>query len=159
MARGIFAHRETIRYLERALLLTGDERQGERLDLLLSLMRTCFAASRVAEAEGYLREAIALGHDVALAPHRLARMTYWLGEILHWQGRYDEQVRAGERGLALLGDDTASIEAALLERLIAVGRGAPNAIRLPDPAADEPDGTLLERRLWYAVFEIDTACV
>ena len=87
-------------------------------------------------------------------------MLYWLGELMHWQGRLDDQVRAGERGLALLRGDRESVEAALMERLIAVGRGnTPNTIGLPDPAQDRPDGTILERRLWYAVFEINTACV
>jgi DNA-binding SARP family transcriptional activator len=158
-ARGIFANRETIRCLERALALTerlrpGREGQRERLDILLNLTRTCFADGQAKTAERYLREAIALGHDVPLAPHRLVRMTYWLGEILHWQGRYDEQIRTGERGLALLEGDTGKTEAKLMQKLIAIGRGtAPNTVRLPDPARDRPDGTLLERRLWYAVFE------
>jgi DNA-binding SARP family transcriptional activator len=157
MARGIWATEETLRYVERALSLTAD--QDERSVLLIDLMRTYFGDGRSATAEGYLRQAIALGHDMALSSRRLARMTYWLGEMLYWQGRYDEQVRAGERGLALLEGESGAIEAALLKRLIAVARGAPNTIRLPDPSVDRPDGTILERRLWYAVFEINTACV
>jgi hypothetical protein len=58
----------------------------------------------------------------------------------------------------LLEGDGGETEAKLMRKLIAIGRGTePNAIRLPDPAVDSPDGTLLERRLWYAVFEVNTA--
>ena len=165
MVGGVLAHDQAIRHLERALALTAAlapdrEGQQERLDLLVILMRRTFEAGQVAEAEAHLCEALALGEAMALPPRRLSRMLYWLGELMHWQGRLDDQVRAGERGLALLRGDRESVEAALMERLIAVGRGnTPNTIGLPDPAQDRPDGTILERRLWYAVFEINTAYV
>ena len=77
--------------------------------------------SKLAEAEEYLREAIALGREMGLAPRELVRPYHWLGETLWWQGRYEDQIRIGEEGLALLGADTESVEAVLMNDPIGVG--------------------------------------
>ncbi len=53
----------------------------------------------------------------------MALLYHWLGEALWWQHRYEERARLGEEGLALLGDDTESLGAALLNRTIAYGIG------------------------------------
>ena len=59
--------------------------------------------SKLAEAEEYLREAIALGREMGLAPRELVRPYHWLGETLWWQGRYDGMVRIGEESAELAG--------------------------------------------------------
>jgi tetratricopeptide (TPR) repeat protein len=77
---------------------------------------------RIVEAEEPLREAIALGREIGLTPRELVRLHYWLGEVLWWQNRAgDDLIRVGEEGLALLGDHADSVEAALMNGLIAAG--------------------------------------
>jgi tetratricopeptide (TPR) repeat protein len=82
---------------------------------------------KVAEAEERLREAIALGREMGLAPRELVRLHYWIGEVLFWQSRYDDMIRIGVDGLVLLGDDAASseavesVEAVLTNQHIAAG--------------------------------------
>ena len=52
-----------------------------------------------------------------LPPTRLARLYYWLGDVLFWQDRLDEMAALGEEGLQLFGDGE-SVEAALMHSLI-----------------------------------------
>jgi hypothetical protein len=56
---------------------------------------------------------------MSLGPRELVRLYYWLGEVAYWQSCYDDLLRIGEEGLALLGDDTESVEAALMNDAIA----------------------------------------
>lgn len=77
------------------------------------------------EAENCLRQAIVVGQEAGVGARPLVRLYYWLGEVLFWQERYGEQVRLGEAGLALLGEDeTESVEAALMNQTVAVGHDA-----------------------------------
>ena len=46
-------------------------------------------------AEAHLRQAIALGHALALAPRDRVRIYYWLGEVLFWQGRHQDRIPPG----------------------------------------------------------------
>jgi tetratricopeptide (TPR) repeat protein len=79
-----------------------------------------FGTGEVAKAEGEFQAAIALGKEVELEVSELVRLYYWLGEALFWQARYKERISIGEQGLALLGDDTESVEAALMNQTIAI---------------------------------------
>ena len=51
---------------------------------------------------------------------RLARLYYWLGDVLFWQDRLDEMAALGEEGLRLFGEGE-SVEAALMHGLISWG--------------------------------------
>jgi len=48
------------------------------------------------------------------------RLYSWLGDTLFWQSRYEEMMRVGEEGRALLGEDAESVEAALMNMTIAI---------------------------------------
>ena len=131
-AQGIYANAEAIQLFNRALELLNElERQDEappsellkdwRLETLRGLGQIHFGIGEVGKAEGYFREAIALGREMELEPHALVRLFHWLGEVLFWQNRYDEHICLGEEGLTLLGDDTESVEAALMNQTIAIG--------------------------------------
>jgi tetratricopeptide (TPR) repeat protein len=125
-ARLAYANEEAMDYYRRALALLDEpaplsSRKDWRLEALKGLGQVCFGTGRVAEAEAFLREAIALGREMGLAPRELVRLYYWLGEVLWWQSRYDDRVCIGEEGPALLGDDTESVEAALMNQTIAGG--------------------------------------
>ena len=125
-ARLAYANEEAIGYYHRALALLDEfpvdkSRKDWRLEALKGLGQIYFGTGKVAEAEERFREAIAIGQEMGLAPRALVRLYYWLGEALFWQNRYDERIRIGEEGLALLGDDTESVEAALMNQTIAIG--------------------------------------
>ncbi|MBN2549430.1 MAG: AAA family ATPase [Anaerolineales bacterium] len=74
------------------------------------------------QAEKYLLQAIAIGQAVELETAALVRLYYWLGEALHWQRRYTEQIHLGQVGRSLLSEEEAeSLEAALMNQIIAIG--------------------------------------
>ncbi|MFQ5796529.1 MAG: AAA family ATPase, partial [Candidatus Bipolaricaulia bacterium] len=107
--------------LERSRL--GESRKEWQLEALIGLGEVYHGVGKEEAAEGHFREAIALGQEMGLAPRELVRLYHWLGEVLWWQSRYDEVIRIGEKGLALLGDDTESVEAALMNQTIATVHG------------------------------------
>src|SRR5262249_20776877 len=57
-----------------------------------------------------------LGQELCVAATDLARLSYWLGNVLQWQWqrRSEDVLRVGHQGLALLGDESDVVEAALL---------------------------------------------
>ncbi|MFN2230664.1 MAG: AAA family ATPase [Anaerolineae bacterium] len=124
-ARQIYATGDAIAHYERALaLIPSAARQdsaGWRLEAAKGLGHVYLGLGKVREAEGALREAIALGQQADLTPREMARLYYWLGESLWWQDRNDEQIRIGEEGLALLGDESESVEAILMNGLVGSG--------------------------------------
>jgi len=126
-ARLAYANEEAIGYYHRSLALLDSfpadkSREDWRLEALKGLGQIYFdTGKKVAEAEECFREAIALGQEMGLAPRELVRLYYWLGEVLYYQSRYDDRIRVGEEGLALLGADTESVEAALMNQTIAIG--------------------------------------
>ena len=125
-ARLAYANEEAIGYYHRALaLLDGfpvdKSRKDWQLEAVKGLGQIYFGTGKVAEAEERFREAIALGQEMGLAPRELVRLYYWLGEVVYWQSRHDDRIRVGEEGLALLGADTESVEAALMNQTIAIG--------------------------------------
>jgi tetratricopeptide (TPR) repeat protein/regulation of enolase protein 1 (concanavalin A-like superfamily) len=129
-SRRAYLNDEAIGYFQRALEQLdasplGESRKDWRLRALEGLGEIYFfGIGKVAEAEMHFRQAIALGQEIGLAPRELVRLHHWLGDVL-WQGaRWDEMIHLGEEGLALLGDDTESVEAALMNQIIAVGYGS-----------------------------------
>jgi DNA-binding SARP family transcriptional activator/energy-coupling factor transporter ATP-binding protein EcfA2 len=125
-ARLAYANEEATTHFCRALALLGEPpldgtRNDWRLEALKGLGQIYFAVGNFDKAEEHLREAIALGQGMGLASRELVRLYHWLGEVLHWQKRYDDHIRVGEEGLALLGDDVESVEAALMNHAVAMG--------------------------------------
>ena len=132
-ARTAYANQEAAAHYERALALLdaalsrakpapADGRDDPwRLEALKGLGRVYLQLGKVREAETRFRKAIALGQKMGLPPREQVRPLFWLGETLYWQGRYEDRIRVGEQGLALLGDDTESVEAALMNQTLALG--------------------------------------
>ncbi len=135
-ARIAYANEEAIAHFHRALGLMGHSHPNEdprparsaenreqewRLEAMKGLGQVYLGMGRVNEAEGALREAIVLGQETGLSSREMVRLYHWLGESLWWQSRNDEQIRVGERGLALLGDDNESVEAVLMNEVMASG--------------------------------------
>ena len=131
-AQKIYANKEAIQAYQHVLdLLDRDdarncippERQAAewRLEALEGIGQIQFGIGDVAAAEVHLREALALARHMNLEPRALARLFYWMGEVLFWQERYEEPVHLGEEGLYFLGENNRNIEAALMNQLVAVG--------------------------------------
>jgi tetratricopeptide (TPR) repeat protein len=125
-AREIYASEEAVDRYRQALALLDvpslrQSRKDWRLEALKGLGRVYVGTDKIAEAEECFQEAIALGQEIGLAPRKLVQLYYWLCEALYWQSRYDDMIRIGEEGLALLGDDVESVEAALMNQMIAGG--------------------------------------
>jgi len=126
LARRSYAQNAAVKHYQKALILLDQNQSGEshnnwRLEALRELGKIEFGFGRLAEAENHLQEAIDLGQQMALSHHELIRLYHWLGEVLHWQHRHKDKIRLGEEGLALLGSDTESVEAALMNQNIAFG--------------------------------------
>jgi predicted ATPase/DNA-binding SARP family transcriptional activator len=125
-ARRSYLNDAAIHYFQRALeqleKSPPDRRAKEwRLEARQGFGQTYFGTGKLAEAEVAFQQAIALGREIGLAADELVRLYHWLGEVLWWQQRYDEQIRIGEEGLALVGDNTESTGAALMNQTIALG--------------------------------------
>ncbi len=135
-ARIAYANEEAVAHFRRAVELIGtshsdaqaqpalsvkEKEQAWRLEAATGLGRVYLGMGKAHEAEGALQEAIALGQKADLSAHEMARLYHWLGESLWWQNRNDEQIRVGEEGLALLGDESESVEAILMNEVMASG--------------------------------------
>jgi class 3 adenylate cyclase/tetratricopeptide (TPR) repeat protein len=118
-ARRAYLNDAAISYFLRALerLETagiGDAHREWRLEAHKRLGQIYHGIGKVAEAEAQFRQAIALGEEMGLAPEELVRLYWWLGDSLFWQTRGTEMRSIAAEGLALLGDDTESVGAALM---------------------------------------------
>jgi DNA-binding SARP family transcriptional activator/tetratricopeptide (TPR) repeat protein/regulation of enolase protein 1 (concanavalin A-like superfamily) len=126
-SRQTYANQEAVAHLQRALtLLEGADTAQHtrwRMQALWGMGIVLLNTGKVNEAEAPLREAIALGNEIGLDAHALARLHYWLADSLWWQNRYDETIQTVEEGLALLGGDTESTEAAMLTAPLAASYG------------------------------------
>jgi DNA-binding SARP family transcriptional activator/class 3 adenylate cyclase len=94
-----------------------------RLEAWRGLGQTYHGIGKVPEAEEAFREAIAVGREIGLAPRELVRLYSWYADTLWWGARWDEMIRVGEEGMALLGEDRESVAAALMNDTIAMGHG------------------------------------
>jgi DNA-binding SARP family transcriptional activator len=96
-ARRAYANDEAIVHYQRVLELLGPaaELRGSqdeaewRLAALTGLGRVHFEGGNLADAERDLRQAIALGKEIDLAPRALVRIYFRLNLVLLWQGRID----------------------------------------------------------------------
>jgi len=126
-SRQTYSNQEAVAHLQRALaLLEGvDTAQHTRwrMEALWGMGIVLLSIGQVNEAEAPLREAIALGTEIGLDAHALARLHYWLADSLWWQNRYDETIQVIGEGMALLGEDTESTEAAMLTAPLAASYG------------------------------------
>ena len=95
-----------------------------RLAALTGLGKVNFGIGQLAEAEQCFRDAIALGTTIALDPRGMVHLLHWLAEVAYWQSQPGERIRLGKEGLRILGDDTQSLEAVLMNQAIAVGLGS-----------------------------------
>ncbi|HEY3283983.1 MAG TPA: tetratricopeptide repeat protein, partial [Armatimonadota bacterium] len=93
---------------------------SQRLEALRSLGLLYQGMGKVAEAETCLRQAIATSESLELPVAERVRLYYWLSDVLWWQCRYEETIALGQTGLALLGDDSHSTEAALMNTAQAI---------------------------------------
>jgi DNA-binding SARP family transcriptional activator len=119
-ARRVYANEEAAGHYDRVLALAAASAE-QRVQARSGLGQVYMRLGRLHEAEVQFRAAIALGRETVSPPRQIARLYYWLGQALHQQLRYDQVSGVGEEGLALLGEDTASIEAVLLLDTIATG--------------------------------------
>ncbi|MCE7985225.1 MAG: hypothetical protein DYG89_28975 [Caldilinea sp. CFX5] len=86
---------------------------------LTGLGQLAAVMSQYAAAEAYLRQAIALSQTVQAPATLEAKLCAWLGDLLlNWQPRPAEALTIAETGLARLGADRASTEAAMLYGVI-----------------------------------------
>ncbi|MBM3240654.1 zinc-ribbon domain-containing protein [Candidatus Poribacteria bacterium] len=131
-ARRAYLNDEAIGYFQRVLerlnvskseIRNTQSEMEWRLAALKGLGQIYQGIGKASEAEERFRQAIALGKEMGLAPRELVRLYYWLGAALSWQSRFDEMLRVGEEGLALLEEDTESVEAALMNSRIALAYG------------------------------------
>lgn len=125
VAQRLYAHQEAIGHYGRALALATSSTTGKvsewRLQALGGLGQELLRVGRPAGAEEQLREAILLGGEIAVSPHRLARLYYWLGQALYEQSRHEEMIHVGEEGLAFLDENLEPVEAVLIRDTIAIG--------------------------------------
>jgi tetratricopeptide (TPR) repeat protein/regulation of enolase protein 1 (concanavalin A-like superfamily) len=87
---------------------------------LKGLGQIYLGVGRAAEAEDHFSRAITVGREVGLAPRELARMFFWLADVLFWESRYDEMIRIGHEGLMLLREAPEAVETVLMNQTIAV---------------------------------------
>jgi class 3 adenylate cyclase/two-component SAPR family response regulator len=121
-----YLNEAAIGYFQRALERLagsppGQARKEWRLAALRGLGEIYHGIGREPEAEEQFRQAIAVGQKIRLGPQELAWLYFWLGDTLFWQDRVAEMLGPAEAALALLGEDTESVETALLNWVISVG--------------------------------------
>ncbi|MFC1716824.1 AAA family ATPase, partial [Candidatus Poribacteria bacterium] len=102
---------------------SGIDRDDWRLEALRELGIIYARIGENAKATSVFEEAIALGRKTNQMPSQLARLYFWLGDSLYWQGRFDERRHYAKMGLEILGDNTECVEAALMNSIFAVGAG------------------------------------
>lgn len=123
-----YLNEEAIGCLDRALKrLEGRDGaakwQRQQLQALSGLGRIHHRLRNEAEAERCFRQAIEIGAAIGAAPRERVRLYWWLADVLWWRNRFTEIPQLAEEGLALLGSDTQSVEAALMHETLALGHG------------------------------------
>jgi tetratricopeptide (TPR) repeat protein len=126
--RKAYLNDAAIGYFQRALERLdgsplGESRKDWRLAALKELGMLYRRIGRWSEAEEHFRQAIALGQGMGLPSHELVRLYEGLCGVFFFQYRYDEAIRLGEEGLTLLGEDTESVETALMHLWLGASHG------------------------------------
>jgi class 3 adenylate cyclase/tetratricopeptide (TPR) repeat protein/regulation of enolase protein 1 (concanavalin A-like superfamily) len=124
-ARTGYANAEAIDYYQRALVRMeppGSETYppGWRLSALSGLGKARFFAGQVSAAEAPLQEAVGLAESMGLSVRERLRLSWWLGEVLHWMERWEELLHLGQGELSLLPKEDETLEAVLVNYHIAV---------------------------------------
>jgi predicted ATPase/class 3 adenylate cyclase/regulation of enolase protein 1 (concanavalin A-like superfamily) len=122
-AKAMYANQEAVRYFENALeFIQAQPASDEQLSLEVTareaLGDALFATGVHHRAEAQFRHALDLVSEQQ-DPLRLAQLTCKLADSLHWQGESDHAIETAESGLAALGDQIRSPEAANLLGVIA----------------------------------------
>lgn len=112
-ARGVFANAEAADAYERALDLLSDERPDDRARVNALLAEALRSQGRLEDAVRRWQDALE-HHDASGQREAALRTIQRLANALWTAGRVEEAARMLERGLALLGDDRDSPEAAAL---------------------------------------------
>jgi adenylate cyclase len=163
-SRRAYLNQSAIDYFQRALersdvpqstIDNPKTRLEERLAALTGLARVYNSLNRHSEAEARLREAIALGHEIGSSPEALARLYSELCHALWFLRRGDELRRVAQEGLRVVGEDTRSVEAALMlsaskdypQRLEQLVRSLPYSEELAPPYTWYIERLLGENRL------------
>ncbi|MGI8916515.1 MAG: ATP-binding protein, partial [Chloroflexota bacterium] len=124
-ARRAYLNDEAIRFFRRALERLQDSDLGAahtdwQVAALRGLGTLYLGIGNLDEADTALRRAIALGKEHGLPASTLVHLYHWLGEVLFWQGQMsEERIALGEAGLALVGADAQSVEAAIMNAMLA----------------------------------------
>lgn len=129
-AQRVHAHDAARAAFARALAGTKQAQAGDALlDLArwqyeahVGLGQVAFSVGQVDRAEAALREALTLGAATGAPRGELIRLYHWLSEVLFWQERYEERFELGEEGLALIDPTEETVEAALVNQMVAIGR-------------------------------------
>jgi class 3 adenylate cyclase/tetratricopeptide (TPR) repeat protein len=95
--------------------------QSTRLAALRGLGKACFGADRLAEAEEWLRQAIKVGRAIELEPEELARLYFWLTDVLFWSKKNEDLLTVALEALDIPSVDTESLQSALIYHAIALG--------------------------------------
>jgi predicted ATPase len=130
-ARRAYANDAAIGYFQRAVdriergqsrdCSSSLQREQRRLQALTGLGKLHHTVGNQDKAAGFLQKAIAIARAIGATPRELVRLFYWLSEVVWWQGHPAELIQIGTEGLAVLGEDTESVEAALM--YAAIGEG------------------------------------
>jgi len=118
-SRKLYLNDEAISHFQRALDRLSDSQINDshkewQLEALKGLGLIYDLVGSFSEAEESLRKAIAIGQEISLPIRELAHIYCYLETVLYFQGRYDDAIHTGDDGLALLGNDTESLESAIL---------------------------------------------
>jgi class 3 adenylate cyclase/tetratricopeptide (TPR) repeat protein/regulation of enolase protein 1 (concanavalin A-like superfamily)/energy-coupling factor transporter ATP-binding protein EcfA2 len=122
-AKAMHANQEAIRYFENALeFIQAQPASDEQLSLEIAareaLGDVLFTTGVHHRAEAQFQKALDLASEHQDV-QRLAHLTHKLADSIHWQDKFDQAIEVTEPGLALLGDQVCSPEAAnLLEVII-----------------------------------------
>ena len=127
-ARLSHSNEEACRYFERALERCDETEVGKlreecKLQALEGLAGIHLLIWKLDEAEHYFKRAIDLAKEIGLNATELVRLYSWLGDSYFWQNRFDEMIQLGKEGLALLGEETESLETAAMNLTIARAHG------------------------------------
>ncbi len=125
-ARRSYSNKEACRDYSEALkrlksLSRRTDLDKQRLTALHGLAQVYLLTSQLREAETYFRQAFDLGQELGLEAEDLVHLLHGLGQIVYAQRRSDDMIRIGKQGVALLGKEGASAEAALMNLSIARG--------------------------------------
>lgn len=85
-----------------------------RLSALRGLGIVYWSISDLVEAEYYLHRAITHALKMGAPSVTWAPLYGWLCRLLRWQSRLDDLILVGQEGLARLGDETTSLNAAII---------------------------------------------